>query len=55
MEPMVANMQFHSFACSINQAKQNIPRDTVQKKAVVRTLFQESIKASPRKVMLLST
>ena len=55
MELMVVNMQFSSFAHSIKWAKQNLPRDTVQKKVVVKAMFEESIKASPGKKRLLST
>ena len=39
---------------SINRKKRNLPKDTVQKKAVVKALFEESIEASPRKLRLLS-
>ena len=39
---------------SINRKKKNLPKDTVQKKAVVKALFEESIEASPRKLRLLS-
>ena len=37
VELMVLNMQFPSFVHSINEAKRNLPRDTVQKKAVVKS------------------
>ena len=40
---------------SINRKKKKLaPKDTVQKKAVVKALFEESIEASPRKLRLLS-
>ena len=54
VEPMFVNKQFSSMAQSINWEKRNLSKDTVQKKAVVKALFEESIPASPRKVRFLS-
>ena len=54
-DQLLVEMAFPKLSRSIIKAKRNLPKDDIQRLAVVNSLFQEHINSTPRKKRLITT
>ena len=52
--PTIVKMAFPAFSRSLNKAKKSLPKEPVQKRVIEKDLFEDSIQATPKKILFLS-